>query len=178
MSIFYEEDNVPQKDLGPAVNNDIKDQKKKKKKKHKKENKKLREYKKNFPSAMDQFDMTIDKQYKEIITDIEDMQYELWKADKKKAKKDRKKIKKGKIAFYSGKSKKARTKAANRLVGSKWFDTIKSVIEEIKPIAVIIMRLLAALITAILSIDQVKKYIKPDTLEKIDGVYRLCVAFK
>jgi len=177
MSIFYDSDSIiPQKDLGPEINND--DQKKKKKKKHKKEAKKLKEYRKDFPSAIDQFDMAIEKQYKEIITDIENMQYELWKADKKKAKKDKKKIKKGKIAFYSGKSKKARTKAANKLVRCGWFDVVRNIIEEIKPIAVIIMRLLAALITAILSVDQVKKYIKPDILDKINGVYRLCVSVK
>ena len=48
-------------------------------------------------------------------------------------------------------------------------------LEDFKPICLIIARLIAALIVAILSIDVIKKYISPKTVKKLSGLYNLAM---
>ena len=124
------------------------------------------------------FDSKLDKQYAEIISDIEDMQYEIYKADKKKKKKKKKKMQKGLLPFYEEsltKSKKARIKAAHQLTSDDFFKLVKNLLNDLKPIVVIIARLVAMLITAILSMDVVKANIGKQTLKKMDSLYKICL---
>ena len=82
----------------------------------KKKKMELPEKSKRLNGGLGDFDITLNKQYKEIVDDIEIMQYKIYQADKKKQKKQKKKMKKkGKVKFYEPKSKKARIKAANKL---------------------------------------------------------------
>jgi len=131
---------------------------------------------KTFLNAVDE---AIDKQYKEIITDIEDIKYEIAKADRKKEKKMRKKRKNGKISFYSDpKSKKARVRAANKITKDEIFHTIKEIFEDLKPIIVVIARLLASLINAILSLSIVKERISAKTLSRLNYFRNACMNVK
>ena len=127
---------------------------------------------------LDKFTSTLDKQYQEIVGDIEDIQYRIYLADKKKQKKQKKKMKKGQISFYEPKSKKVRVWAANEITGDKIFKFIKNIIEDIKPIAIIISKLIMALITSILSLDIIKEKISSTALKRMDTLYNLCAAVR
>jgi len=122
------------------------------------------------------FSSKLDKQYQEIIGDIEDIQYKIYLADKKKQKKQKKKMKKGKINFYEPKDKKVRLWAIDEITGDKIFKTIKNIFEDLKPIVVIISKLLMALIVSILSLDVIKEKISNKALERIDTLYKLCAS--
>lgn len=126
--------------------------------------------------SMDTFHSRLDKQYQEIVGDIEDIQYKIYLADKKKQKKQKKKMKKGKISFYEPKSKKARIWAVEELTGEKMFNTIKTLLLDLKPIVVIIAKMIMALLVSILSLDVVKSNISSSALTKIDTIYNMCKA--
>lgn len=124
------------------------------------------------------FDTKLDQQYAEIISDIEDLQYEIYKADKKKKKKKKKQLKAGLLPFYEGsctKSKKARIKAAKKLTSEDFFVLIRNLLTDLKPVVIILARLIAMLITAILSLDIVKERIGKESLKKMDSLYKLCL---
>ena len=144
-------------------------------KKHKKKKHKNDVFDVNFEN-IDKFTSKLDKQYREVIGDIEDIQYKIYQADKKKQKKQKKKQKKGNVSFYEPKSKKVRVWAANEITGEKIFKTIKTIIEDLKPIAVIISKLVMTLIVSILSLDVIKEKISTKTLNRMDTLYNLCAA--
>ena len=125
---------------------------------------------------IDSFHSKLDKQYQEIVGDIEDIQYKIYLADKKKQKKQKKKMKKGNISFYEPKSKKARLWAVEELTGEKMFNTIKTLLMDLKPIVVIIAKMVMALIVSIMSLDIIKEKISTSTLSKIDSIYNMCKA--
>lgn len=128
------------------------------------------------------FTKKLNKQYQEIIGDIEDIQYKIYLADKKKQKKQKKKMKKGHISFYEPKSKKARVKAANKLTSGEFFHTLKEIfsgtfLEDLKPIIKTLAKLIMVLITSILSLDLVKTKISTKALNRIDTIMGLCKNF-
>ena len=128
------------------------------------------------------FTKKLNKQYQEIIGDIEDIQYKIYLADKKKQKKQKKKMKKGHISFYEPKSKKARVKAANQLASGELFHTLKEIfsgtfLEDLKPIIKTLAKLIMVLITSILSLDLVKTKISTKALNRIDTIMSLCKNF-
>ena len=59
---------------------------------------------------------------------------------------------------------------------SNLFSRTESCLEDLRPICLIIARLIAALIVAILSIDAIKLYLKPETMEKMTRVYELAMS--
>lgn len=127
-------------------------------------------------SILSSVDEKLKSQYGEIIRDIEEIQYQIEKADRKKQKKAKKKMKKkGKIMFYDTKSKKARIKAANKITGDKIVSTIINILQEIRPIAVLLARLVAGIICAILSLDIVKRSISPSVLDKMKKLFNACM---
>jgi phage-related tail protein len=131
---------------------------------------------KSSSKMMDVFDSKIDSQYQEIVGDIEDIQYQIYEADKKKMKKQKKKMKKGKICFYEPKSKKVRLWAVDKISSGDLFGKIKKVLSDLHPIVKIIARLVATLIVSILSLDSVKRAISTSALNKMDSLYKLCLA--
>lgn len=126
-------------------------------------------------SVLDGIDMSLNKQFEEIVRDIEETQFQIEKADKKKAKKAKKKMKKGKVCFYDPKSKKARIKAVNHITSEEVFGSIMSFLRDTKPIILILARLVGALILAILSLDVVKKHISAEALNRMREMYLACV---
>ena len=127
------------------------------------------------PSILDGIDMKLSRQHEAIIRDIEEIQYEIQRADKKKAKKAKKKLKNGKIGFYEVRSSKARIHAAKRLTSSDVVSVIKNILMDIKPIMVLLARLVAAIICSILSMDIVKRNIGKTTLGALESLYNLCM---
>lgn len=126
-------------------------------------------------SILDGIDVALNKQFEEIVRDIEEVQYQIEKADRKKAKKAKKKMKKGKVTFYDPYSKKARIKAAEHITSEEVFGSIMSFLRDTKPIIILLARLVAAIILAILSLDVVKKHISKQTLDRMREMFGACV---
>ena len=121
-------------------------------------------------------DDNLNRQYQDIIADIEDIQYEIYLEDQKANKKMRKKIKKGKGGFYNNASLEVRKKAVKKIKKQGILEFFLDIIEDLKPIVVIIARLIGALICSILSLDIVKAHIGNKTLDKMNKVYRTCMS--
>lgn len=129
--------------------------------------------------TMEKFNTNLDKQYHEIVGDIEDIQYKIYLADKKKLRKQKKKMKKkGTIGFYEPKSKKVRIWASSELTSDKLFDTIKRILIDLRPIVVIISKLVMTLIVSILSLDIIKERIPQKALQRMDTLYKLCASVR
>lgn len=126
-------------------------------------------------SVLDGIDTSLNKQFEEIVRDIEEVQYQIEKADRKKAKKAKKKMKKGKITFYDPRSKKARIRAANHITSEEVFGSIMNFLKDTKPIIVLLARLVAAIILAILSLDVVKRHIGTQALDKMREMFYACI---
>lgn len=139
-----------------------------------KKNKKKK--KKKEISIINEIDRNLISQYEMMIEDIETYQYQMYLADKK-AKKKLKKKKKKENGFYDVDDKiKVRKKIVKDMEEKDYLNQFTEILKDIGPIVVIMGRLIAALILAILSIDSVKKAIKPETLKKMDTVFRLAIS--
>lgn len=151
----------------------------KKKKNHKKSSKKKKE-KKESVSLLSTIDNNLNKTYDEIRQEIEDIQIEIYEADKKALKKAKKKIKKsgekeGKL--YADKIRlEIRQEALQKLEGNNLLDRVEKCLRDIAPIVVLIGRLIASLILSILSVDAIKVFIKPELLDKMNSVYKFAMA--
>lgn len=62
--------------------------------------------------------------------------------------------------------------------GNNFLERIMNVLNDIAPIVVIIARLVASIILAILSVSSVKVNIKPETLSKLQFVYGKAMAIQ
>lgn len=126
-------------------------------------------------SILDGIDTSLNKQFEEIVRDIEEVQFQIEKADRRKARKAKKKMKKGKVTFYDPRSTKARVKAATHITSEEVFGSIMNFLRDTKPIIMILARLVAALILAILSLDVVKRHISKDAFSKMREMFLACV---
>jgi hypothetical protein len=136
-------------------------------KKKKKKNKKKSEF-----SMLKEIDFNLDATYEDLKSEIERMQMRLYLEDQKALKKAKKKAKKNPNGFSAEMEKRrVRQEVLNEMAGSNILDRVMKVFHEVTPIVIIIARLIASLILAILSIDAVKVHIKPAYLSKMYAVY-------
>ena len=137
---------------------------KKKKKKQKKE------------KLLYEVDNSLNAQYMGLKDEIEYLQME-WDRTRAKCKKKAKKKMKKNGGFYPYEYEmKERKKLIKKMEDSNLFSRTESSLEDLRPICLIIARLIAALIVAILSIDAIKLYLKPETMEKMTRVYELAMS--
>ena len=117
--------------------------------------------------------MTLRKNDKD---EIEYLQME-WDRTRAKCKKKAKKKMKKNGGFYPYEYEmKERKKLIKKMEDSNLFSRTELCLEDFRPICLIIARLIAALIVAILSIDAIKLYLKPETMEKMTRVYELAMS--
>lgn len=137
---------------------------KKKKKKQKKE------------KLLYEVDNSLNAQYMGLKDEIEYLQME-WDRTRAKCKKKAKKKMKKNGGFYPYEYElKERKKLIKKMEDSNLFSRTELCLEDLRPICLIIARLIAALIVAILSIDAIKLYLKPETMEKMTRVYELAMS--
>ena len=137
---------------------------KKKKKKQKKE------------KLLYEVDNSLNAQYMGLKDEIEYLQME-WDRTRAKCKKKAKKKMKKNGGFYPYEYEmKERKKLIKKMEDSNLFSRTESCLEDLRPICLIIARLIAALIVAILSIDAIKLYLKPETMDKMTRVYELAMS--
>ena len=91
---------------------------------------------------------------------------------------DWKKKLKNKSGYYnmSDERAQARRKVIKSMEGSNLLDRIEQAFKDIVPIIILISRLVASLILAILSLDRIKVSISPQTLAKLNRVYKMAVS--
>ena len=153
--------------------------KKKKKKQHKKAE--ARQYLMNQIKDVEFDDKWINSTYEDLFDEIALYQYELYKADRKYLEnqyKKNKKHKNGKSVFYTdSKPVKKRKKIIKKLEKKNFFDRAIHLLEELKPLAKLISRIVSILIITLLNIPCIKDKITTRTMNKIDGLYRVCMTF-
>ena len=122
-------------------------------------------------------DKNLDKKYSDTLSEIEGYRWELLRADKKAKKIARKKVKEN-PKFYDFEKVRCETrfKIVNEMEGSSFLQRILNLISDLTPVVVLISRLVASIILAILAIPQVKMRIKPGTLDMMQNVYKHCMA--
>ena len=139
----------------------------------KKKNKKKKQKDNNI---LFEVDMSLNSQYAGIKDELEYLQMEWDRARKKVKKKARKKAKTGQFYPYEEELK-VRKQLVKQMEDSNLFERTEVCLSDFKPICLIIARLVAALIVAILSIDAIKFALKPETMKKMSRVYELAMSF-
>lgn len=129
-------------------------------------------------SILKEVDKSLNGTYDDLMKEIEDMQLRLNFADqkaRKKAKKMSKRKSKNPVDLENLR-KEARMEVIGKMESNNFLDRVMNILNDISPIIVVIGRLIASLILAILSLDCVKINIKPKTLETMKAVYNKAIA--
>ena len=141
--------------------------------------KKKKKNKKKNISILHEVDTSLNGTYDNLINEIEEMQLRLNYADSKARKLAKKKGKKNPQFYnYDKLRKETREEIICQMEGNNFLERITNVLNDIAPIVVIIARLVASIILAILSVSSVKVNIKPDTLSKLQFVYGKAMAIQ
>lgn len=123
-----------------------------------------------------EFDDTLDQKYKEVLDDIKFIRADIHREERKARKKAYKRMRKGN-RFYDTRGQYNVRRAAIRRMeekdkeGLSFIDKVLDIFVELKPICVIIAKLVMSLIVSILSIDVVKYRIGDNALNRIHQVY-------
>lgn len=127
-------------------------------------------------SILNEVDKNLNKTYDNILEEIQEMQLQLNLAEQQARKKAKKKIKKDPNYFATSNERlEARKEVIREIEGTNLLDRVQRLFADIVPIVVIISRLIASLILAILSFEPVKLHIKPETLQKLTNCYNMAV---
>lgn len=127
--------------------------------------------KKSVDDVLYEFDKSIDQKYVGLLEEIQFMQADLKRAEKKARKQAMKNMKKGNDFYPMNLELRVREHAIHQMEGTDFFTRVTKAIEDLRPICIAIARLVMALIVSILSIDAIKYRIRPETLDKMNGVY-------
>lgn len=127
--------------------------------------------KKKDENILYEIDKSLDQKYVGLLEEIQFMQADIKREERKARKKAKKKMKKGNT-FYDPRSEiRVREQIIREMEGGNFFDRVMQAIQDIRPICMVIARLVMALIVSILSIDSIKYRIKPNTLSNMHSVY-------
>jgi hemoglobin-like flavoprotein len=122
-------------------------------------------------------DNTLNMTYDQIKDEIENLQLQLNLAEAKARKKVAKKIKKDPNYFETSEERlQARKEVLNTIESTSLLDRVQEALQCLAPVVIVISRLIASLILAILSFTGIKTHIKPETLEKLECVYKLAMS--
>ena len=120
-----------------------------------------------------EIDKSLDKKYADMLEEIQYMQADIDRAERKAKKKAFKNMKKGNTFYDASKPINVRKEVIKNMENQNFFERVTGIIQELKPICIIIARLVMSLIVSILSIDAVKYRISPKTLNAMRNVYDL-----
>lgn len=127
--------------------------------------------KKKEANILYEFDKSLDQKYVGLLEEIQFMQADIKREERKAQKREKKKMKKGNTFYDPRAEVRVRQQVIREMEGGNFFDRVIQAINDIRPICMVIARLVMTLIISILSIDSVKYRIKPDTLNKMHSVY-------
>lgn len=144
--------------------------------------KKKKNQKKKQKSIMllSDIDHSIAGKHDSLVEEIQEIQLRLNIADAKAMEKQRKKMIRadmGVIPYYVSKDKvKAREKILKDMERTNFFGRIEETFKNLVPCIVLIARLVAALIVAILSVEPIKQIISPALLKRMNSIYNVAMA--
>lgn len=141
--------------------------------------KKKRKHTNEF-SILQEVDNNLDLAYDELMKDIRHMQTQLMIADTKAKKRLKKKKKKDPYhkQLYNNDSFRAYTRQQilQEMETTNFLDRVERMLRDIVPVVIIMARLVASLILSILSMDIVRLKIQPQTLSRLDTIYKMAMA--
>ena len=141
--------------------------------------KKKKKKKDESPALMilKEVDETLEHQHEDIMQEIEELQYRLYIEDQKAKKKIRKELRKNPRRFSSSHERiNVRRKIIGEMESTNLLERIQIFFNKIGPMVVLVGRLVATLINMLLSITEVKVWLKPETLAKINKVYNVATS--
>ena len=141
--------------------------------------KKKKQKKDDSPALMilREVDETLEHQHEDIMQEIEELQYRLYIEDQKAKKKIRKELRKNPQRFSSSHERiNVRRKIIGEMESTNLLERIQIFFNKIGPMVVLVGRLVATLINMLLSITEVKVWLKPETLSKINKVYNVATS--
>lgn len=149
---------------------------KKKKKKQKKMEKKSLE-------LLREVDDSLTTTYDSLIEEIQTIQENIWIADCKSMEKERNKLRNNEIKNSMGllpyyvcpERVEVRKESLLQMERTNLLDRVEETISQIKPVVVIVSRLISALIVSLLSVTTFKRMISPKTLERLEFVYNIAM---
>lgn len=121
-------------------------------------------------------DNQLDHTYDALMSEIQEMQLKIYYADQKAKKKAKKAARRKQQVNFDEIRKQTRMEVLQTMENTSFLDRAMNVIKSIAPIVVVIGRLIASLILAILSLDSVKMNIKPEILKKLNSVYNAAMS--
>ena len=149
-------------------------------KKKDKKNKSGKKTEKKSIMLLSEIDTSMNGTYDSLIEEIQEMQLRINIADAKAIEKQRKKMirqEMGAIPYFVSKDKvKAREKEIKRMEQTAFLERVEVTLQNLAPCVILIARLVAALIIALLSVESIKRMIKPETLNKLNTVYKVAMA--
>ena len=143
----------------------------------KKEEKKRKEREEASLQILKEVDDQLNTSHDDIMREIEELQYRLYVEDQKAKKKVRRKLRKDPQYFSSSKERvEVRKKIVAEMESTDLLTRIQNMFQKFIPMISIIGKLVATLINMILSITEVKVWLKPETLAKMDKVYQVAMS--
>ena len=133
--------------------------------------------KKNQIGLLDSIDKNLDKKYQDAMEELQGYRWELMKADKKAKKIARKKVKSNpKFYDYEKVRRDTRMKIVQEMEGNNFIARFMDLLRNLEPVVILISRLVASIILAILAIPSVKMRIKPETVTMLTSLYNHAMA--
>lgn len=148
------------------------------KKKKKKQKKDQRDYQKVlFNIGEDTSKKTLRKDFSSALNEIQEYRFTLYEIDKLNDKKKRKEINKKQRDFYTQmESIKARKKMMKKWERDGFLDRLMDTLSVVVPAVRKVAKAVMFLILSFMSIDAIKRFISPETLDKLANVYSLAMA--
>ena len=134
--------------------------------------KKKKGKKKKSISLLEELDTTLDQEHDNLLQELEELQYRLYLEDLEATKKMRKQLRKKNQFSVNLKRADSRRKIINEMEETDLMGRIERFFHEVGPMIVIIGRLVAALINALLSITEVKLWLQPSTVNRLERIYQ------
>jgi len=128
---------------------------------------------------LNELDKSLETAHESLVKEIEETQRRLAESDARALKKQRKKLRKemGVIPYYVSRDRvKAREEAIKRMESTKMLDRVEMTLKQLGPIVVIVARLIATLILSIFSIEPIRRIVSPETVKRMDSIYKIAMS--
>jgi hypothetical protein len=145
----------------------------------KKKNKKIKKTQKSI-MLLSEIDETLNGKYATLQEEIEAIQKKLLREDEKAIRKERLKLirsEMGVIPYYVSKERvKIREKALKEMERTNMLGRIEDMFKSFVPCLILIARLVAALIVALLSFTPFQRIISPGLLNRLNSIYKFAIS--
>lgn len=133
--------------------------------------------KKKSVSILKEVDTVLTDTYADISEEIQQLQYEIYIAEEKAKKKALKKIKKNPNSFNAAEIRmQARRDVLRKMDESNLLTRLDNLYKDIRPVVIVISRLVASFILLILSFEPIKVHIDENKLATMNKIYNAAMS--